>query len=355
MYYFLFIFAIAALLAYILTPVAEWLSLKIKAVDLPNSRKIHTRAIPLLGGLGIYGSFMVAVLAQSLWQRWGGAKALIEWDTNLVVILVGATFILLVGVFDDIFDLPVGVKFGGQLIAAILVLPWVRIDFIGNPFGGIISLGLIWSVPLTLFWVVGLTNTVNFIDGLDGLAAGVCSIVALTLAYVSYQTGELAMVVINLALAGSMLGFLKHNFNPAHIFMGDSGSMFLGFLLGVITVQGAMKSVAAIALLVPIIIMGVPILDAAFAIFRRARSRKPVTQADKDHIHHRLLYKGFSPRQTVVIIYLWSLLLSISALSLKFGPGTSLQRWLILCPLAILSFFLAEYTGVFEWLRQRRR
>jgi len=337
---YLWIFAVGMVTTFLITPLVEMLANSVGAVDRPTERKVHTKSIPRLGGVAIYLGFLLA------------SVLFLSVDRELMGILLGATFILALGVIDDMKDLSPKVKFLGQLGAAvILILSGVQIEFVGNPFGkGLLYLGG-WGVFLTLFWVVGLTNTVNFIDGLDGLAAGVSVIALTTLCYVAHQTGQLGTAMISIALAGSALGFLKHNFHPAKVFMGDSGSMFLGFMLGAITVQGVMKSVAAIALLVPIVIMGVPIFDTISAIFRRFRNKRPVTQADRNHIHHRLLYRGFSHQQTVLIIYFWSVLLSMAALILNFA--TFMEKITVFVVLAILSFFFDKFVGLFEDFRRR--
>ncbi|MDP3014596.1 MAG: MraY family glycosyltransferase, partial [Candidatus Subteraquimicrobiales bacterium] len=290
----------------------------------------------------IYFSFLTVVLL------------FIPLDYEILGIILGATLVLIMGIIDDIHHLSAGIKFAVQVIAAAVLIRFgVAIEFVGNPFGGLINLAWWLSASLTLFWIVGATNTINFIDGLDGLAAGVSAIALLALGFYAYQVGQTQGTLICLALAGSTLGFLKHNFHPARIFMGDSGSMFLGFMLGAITVQGVMKSIVAVALLVPIVIMGVPIFDTAFAIFRRYRNKKPLSIADKGHIHHRLLHKGFSQRQTVLIIYLWSILLSIVALTLRHT--TFVEKVLIFILLAILSFLFEKFVGLFDDFRKSKK
>ena len=348
---YLLVLAIGGIAAYLFTPVAEALALKAGAVDHPTARKVHVRPVPRLGGLAIYVSFLLAIAAQFVWQSVFPGEPLLNPSRSLIGIALGGTFILLLGLVDDFADLSPVVKFFGQIAAAaILVRFGVTIEFVGLPFSkGVFFLGS-WGILLTLTWVVGLTNVVNFIDGLDGLAAGVCGIALIALSYAAYQTGRLEVALICVALAGSSLGFLRHNFHPARIFMGDSGSMFLGFILGAITVQGMMKSIALVALLVPFVILGVPIFDALLAVFRRFKEGRPVMQADRNHIHHRLLDRGFTHRQTVVIIYLWSILLSIAALTLMFATPT--QKWLVFFGLAIPSLFLARYSGLFNWLRK---
>ncbi len=337
---YLLVFAVSMLISYFLTPLIEKIALSIGAVDRPHERKVHKGIIPRLGGVAIYFSFLAALLL------------FIPLNYEVFGIVLGATLILIMGIVDDIRHLPAGIKFAVQIVAALILIRFgVMIEFIGNPAGGLINLSLWLGVPLTLFWIVGATNTINFIDGLDGLAAGVSAISLFALGFYAYQAGQTQTTLICLALAGSTLGFLKHNFHPARIFMGDSGSMFLGFMLGAITVQGVMKSIVAVALLVPIVIMGVPIFDTAFAIFRRYRSKQPLSLADKGHIHHRLLHRGFSHRQTVIIIYFWSILLSVVALTLRYT--TFQEKVLIFLFLAILSFFFEKFVGLFDDFRKK--
>ncbi len=362
---YLVVFAAAMFLAYVITPIVRRFSFRIRAVDLPDERKVHERTVARLGGIAIYLSFVLGLGGDLAW-RYLSRPGHFYFEVSIWPILAGGTIVLITGIADDIWGLSPGVKFGGQLLAAgtlvagpLLLSPdggtrLFLVEFVGNPFtGDIINLAMWVAIPATVFWVVLLINTVNFIDGLDGLAAGVVGIALISLSYAAYMTGRTDVALVTMALAGSSLGFLKHNFYPARIFMGDSGSMFLGFVLGAITVEGVMKSVAAIALLIPIVLLGIPILDTVFAVWRRMKGGQPVSQADREHIHHRLLTRGLTHRQTVVIIYLWSFLLSFSALALKFGSSS--ERVFILVPLAILSFFLAEYSGVFEWLRARTR
>jgi len=339
---FLVGFAIALGVSFFITLAVEKLAIKVGAVDVPNRRKIHVKPIPRFGGLAIYIGFSLSLLISLLATN----VDLSRLGSELWGILIGGTFVLMVGAVDDISELSPRVKLVGQTIGAIILFAFgSRIEFIGNPFGGLIYLGDL-GIFLTLFWVVGLTNTVNLIDGLDGLAAGVCCIALIILTAIAFETGRQEIAFICLILTGSLLGFLKHNFNPARIFMGDSGSMFVGFMLAAVTVQGVMKSAIAIALLVPIVILGIPILDTAFAIFRRFQKNQPVTQPDKDHIHHRLLHRGFSQRQTVLIIYVWTAMLGGAALVLRFASNR--MKLIVFVGLAGLSFFFDRFIGLFE-------
>ena len=221
----------------------------------------------------------------------------------------------------------------------------VRIDFITDPFGDYIYLEFL-AIPATIFWLVGLTNTVNLIDGLDGLAAGVSTIASITIFLVALQHGIILVAVLTAALAGAAFGFLYYNFNPAKIFMGDSGSQFLGFMLAGISVIGAVKSAATIALIVPILALGLPILDTTFAIVRRYRGGVPIFKPDKGHLHHRLLDLGFSQRQAVLLMYVISALLGLSAVALT--EVSSQIAIAIVCVVVAVVLFGAKKLGIFH-------
>lgn len=348
-----------AAVSFFITPVVKKAAVAAGAVDHPiEERKVHREPIPRWGGIAIYISFFTALGGQFVLQYFFGAQKLVTGSEWFLGIFMGGTIILILGLVDDIANLHPLIKFLGQILATLCLIYFgIRIEFIGIPFLGVVSFsgwGVLIGIALTILWVVGLANTVNFIDGLDGLAAGVCAVALVALAFTAFQTGRIDAAIVCLALAGSNLGFLRHNFNPARIFMGDSGSMFLGFMLGAITIQGMMKSIAAIALLVPIVIMGIPIFDAVFTVFRRVKNGQAIMQADDGHIHHRLLYQGFSHRQTVIIIYLWSIVLSVAAITFISSVDTEYQL-IIFCTLAVFSFFLARYSGLFKWLKELRR
>jgi UDP-GlcNAc:undecaprenyl-phosphate GlcNAc-1-phosphate transferase len=306
---FILAFVIALAAAYALTPQVIKLAEKMGAMDAPDARKVHVRPIPRLGGIAIYIAFMAAVVCT------------VEITTEVAGLIAGATVIAIVGIVDDLKDLPAKVKLVGQIIAAAVLVAFdVRIDWITNPFGDYFFDSVIYleylAIPVTLFWIVGLTNTVNLIDGLDGLAAGVSMIASITILLVALQQNDIAVAVLMAALAGSALGFLHYNFNPARIFMGDTGSMFLGYILAGVSIIGAVKSAATIALIVPIFALGLPILDTAFAIVRRYMSGKPIFKPDRGHLHHRLLDLGFSQKQAVLLMYVISGMLGLSAIAL---------------------------------------
>ena len=230
-----------------------------------------------------------------------------------MALLLGGTVILIVGIIDDVYQLPAKVKLLGQIAAAaVLVLFDIRIEWLNNPWGGYFYLEYL-SIPFTIFWVISFTNVVNLMDGLDGLAAGVAGIASITVILVAIQQGFYPVAVITAALAGGIVGFMRYNFNPATIFMGDTGSMFIGYMLAAISIFGAVKSAATIALIVPAIALGLPIMDTAFAIVRRYTNGRPIFQPDKGHLHHRLLAMGMTQRQAVLLMYIISAILGIAA------------------------------------------
>ncbi len=297
-------FSIALAVAYFITPRVMELAIKLGALDAPDERKVHKGMIPRMGGLAIYAAFVLAVLASMHINR------------EIMGLLVGGTVILIVGIIDDLKPFPAKVKLLGQIVAAsVLVMFDIRIEWLTNPFGEMLYVDYL-AIPLTILWVVSLTNTVNLIDGLDGLAAGVSTIASVTILLVALQQNFWTVAILTAALAGSALGFLQHNFNPAKIFMGDTGSMFLGYMLAAISILGAVKSAATIALIVPIVALGLPILDTAFAIIRRYMSGKPIFKPDKGHLHHRLLEMGLTQKQAVLLMYVMSGCLGLSAIAL---------------------------------------
>ena len=335
-------FVIAAGVALFVTPGVIFLAKKTGAMDAPDPRKVHKRPIPRIGGLGIYLAFMASMLTVLSFVE-VSPEVLFE----LKGLMVGGTLIVVLGLIDDYTNLPAKVKLVGQIIAAaVLVLGFdVRIDFITDPFGDYLFLEWL-AVPATLFWIVGLTNTVNLIDGLDGLAAGVAAIASITIFLVAMQDGVAFVAVFTAAIAGAAIGFLYYNFNPAKIFMGDSGSMFLGYMLAGISVVGAVKSAATIALIVPILALGLPILDTTFAIIRRYRGGVPIFKPDKGHLHHRLLDLGFTQRQAVLLMYVISALLGLSAVALTEVSGQF--AILIVCVVVAAVLFGAKKIGIFR-------
>ncbi len=331
-------FLISLLIAFITTPVVRRFAIKIGAVDIPkDNRRMHKAPMPYLGGVAIYLAVIITVLVFAPLTR-----------ENIAIIL-GGTIIAISGVIDDIKDLSPRKKILFQLAAGIvLLIGGIKVEFFTNPFASgntIVNLGLL-SIPITLFWVVGITNTVNLIDGLDGLAAGVSMISSLSLMFVANKFGNSEISLIAAILAGACLGFLPYNFNPAKIFMGDTGALFLGFMLSAISVEGVMKSAATIAIVVPVLILGIPIFDTAFAICRRLLNGQSISSADKGHLHHRLLETGLSQKSTVLVLYGISAVFGI--FSVLIAKVNSKQSFYLAIVLFVLSVILAKKIGIFE-------
>ncbi len=325
---------VAAAVSIGLTPVVRRLAFRLGALDRPVARSVHKQPVPLLGGVAIFLGFAAAcAYAFGLGQR------------PIQGILLGGVFIVIFGIADDYLRLRPWVKLLGQVAGALfLVVFGVQIETLNIPLVGSIILGW-WAVPVTIVWVVAVTNVINLIDGLDGLAAGISSIAAVTLLVSALQTHQPpASALLAAALAGAVLGFLPYNFNPAKIFMGDAGSMFAGYALAAVSVEGTLKSPAAVALVVPLLALGLPILDTALAIIRRWRGGRPIGEADKEHLHHRLLNLGLNQRDAVLVMYLASGWLGVSALAIT-GVSTSLAL-AILAFVAFSLYFLARKVGM---------
>ncbi|HEX8959681.1 MAG TPA: MraY family glycosyltransferase [Solirubrobacterales bacterium] len=310
-------FLAAAAIAWLLVPYAERLAYRIGAIDPPKERGLHDRPMPRLSGLAIFAAVEVSGL---IWLPHNG-------ETRSI--LIGAAAIAAVGVVDDVRGLPALPKLLGQIGAATIpVLGGVHPDVVTLPFIGGFHLG--WSTyPLTVIGIVAVANVINFIDGIDGLAAGVCTIAALALAVIalSEYRGSAAVLatvsaagVLSALTAGASLGFLRHGFPPASSFMGDTGSNLLGYLLGVVAVQGALKTNAIIALFLPLLVLAVPILDTGFVVTKRLKYRQPIYRADSWHFHHRMANIGFSQRRTLAYLYGWTLVMAGLALALRFVP-----------------------------------
>lgn len=333
-------FIVAVAIALVVTPGVIRLAAATGAMDKPDNRKVHTKPIPRIGGLGIYIAFLVSVIANIFFST-----PSTEVQKEIIGLTVSGSLIVLLGLVDDYKNLPAKVKLLGQILTAcVLVFGFdVRIDFITDPFGDYLYLD--WAaVPATIFWLVGLTNTVNLIDGLDGLAAGISAIASITILLVALEGQFFLVAGLTAALAGAAIGFLFYNSNPAKIFMGDSGSMFFGFMLAGISVIGSMKSTATITLVVPIFALGVPILDTAFAIVRRWLGGQPIFKPDKGHLHHRLLKRGYSQRQAVFLMYVVSALLGLSAIALT-EVSTQIAM-IILAIVAAAIFYGAKKLGI---------
>ena len=328
--FMIFAFIVSFAFTFATTPLVRRFAFKIGAIDIPkDNRRMHKKPTPRIGGLAIIFGFTVATLcfAQPSRQLYGT--------------LAGAAIIAVMGVIDDCKNLPAKLKFVIQIIAALVVVfaGDIKIDVFTNP--NFLSDNPYWvlpewlSVTLTVIWIVFITNAVNFIDGLDGLAAGVSAIMSISLVFISIRVGEYSIAILGIALMGSCFGFLPFNFNPAKIFMGDTGSTFLGFVLATLSIQGVFKSYAVISFAVPLLILGLPLFDALFAMIRRIlRGQSPMT-ADRGHLHHRLVDMGFSQKQTVFILYAISGVLGITAVLLA-ESGVLRALLLVICVLILL-------------------
>jgi UDP-GlcNAc:undecaprenyl-phosphate GlcNAc-1-phosphate transferase len=361
-------FLVAGVVAFVLAPLVARLARSIGAIDMPRDRGLSDEPTPRLGGLAILGGVMVAGLL--FLPLFGDLPA--EEQTR--AIFIGALVAALVGTADDIWDLPPGLKFIGQVGAAVIpVLAGVRVATFTLPFVGHVDLADS-SGPITVIGIVAVMNVVNFTDGVDGLAAGVCTIAAGTLAIIALSLDKSCLDgqatctsagVLSAITAGAAFGFLYHNFHPASIFMGDAGSNLLGLLLACVAIQGTIKTAAIVALFFPLAVLAVPILDGAFVVMKRIKYRRPVYEADRWHLHHRLANIGFSQRRSVLYLYAWTLALAALALALRFVPysddhGHFHAGWtIVLACFGVLaigaSLYLVYVLEILKFTRVRRR
>jgi UDP-GlcNAc:undecaprenyl-phosphate GlcNAc-1-phosphate transferase len=328
------------LCAALLTPLVRKLAHRYGALDHAiSSRKIHGQPVPRLGGIAIVIAFYAPLLGLLVFQS--GVGGLFLNERNLALgLFVGGILIAGLGVYDDLRGAGARKKFLVQFaVAGIMYYLGFRIEAIANPFGEPFQIGWI-SLPLTLIWVVGVINAMNLIDGLDGLAGGVALVAVFTIFLVSFHRSQPLMILFSAALAGSILGFLFYNFNPASIFMGDTGSMFLGFVLATSSIRSGQKSSTAVAVLIPIITLGLPILDTLLAMSRRAIRGRPLFRADKEHIHHRLLALGLSHRQAVLVLYGMCICLGGVALVLTYTGSKTVTLVMIVGLITTIFLFL---------------
>ena len=323
-------FAVAAVLSYFFTPPVKNFAHKVGAIDVPkDARRMHKKPIPRLGGLAIYGGFLCSILIFG------------QLDETMLCVLLGAAIIVALGIFDDVLALGAKLKFVVQIVAAAIpvCIGDLQIGLFTNlnplsdtPF---VHLGIL-AVPVTIIWIVGITNAVNLIDGLDGLAVGVSSIAAITMLAVALLTGNMPIAITMAALAGACIGFMPYNLNPAKIFMGDTGSTFLGYMLATVSIMGLFKFYAVISFAVPFLILGLPIFDTANAIIRRVAAGRSPMSPDRGHVHHKLIDMGFNQKQAVAVLYVISAILGLSAVVLT----TSGQVKAIVLLLAVLVAIL---------------
>lgn len=328
-------------LALLVTPLVRKWAFKCGALDRPDPRKVHKGIMPRMGGMAIYISFVAAVTLTR------------ELSPQVVGLLAGGSIIIFLGILDDTKGLSPRMKLAGQVAAACAIIPFgLEVKFLTHPVSGeLITLGLL-SIPVTVLWIISVTNAVNLIDGLDGLAGGTSLIAILTLAAVVWiEAGRSGgspeqrdAIMLALILAAAVIGFLRFNFYPARIFLGDSGSMYLGFSVAVLAVMGLAKSATFISIIIPVVILGIPLLDTVFAIVRRYCGHKPIFQPDKEHLHHRLMQMGLSHRQTVLCIYGVNVVLGLSAIAMTVIPPR--QSAVLLAVLSTVILVTANKIGV---------
>lgn len=339
MFEYLKILIFTAALSYLLTMPVKYLAIKINAIDVPkDERRMHKKPIPTMGGLAIYISIIVGMFL-----------FINPLEREFQAMALGASVIAISGMFDDTKGLSPSLKVVFQLIAsAIVIFGGIKIDVISNIIGekgSVIGLGFL-SYPITVLWIVGITNAINLIDGLDGLAAGVSAIAACCLAIISFIFDNPSIGILCFIITGACLGFLPFNFNPASIFMGDTGALLLGFMFSVVTVEGVMKTAGAVAIAIPALILAIPISDTFFAIIRRTLSGQSIAHADKGHLHHRIMALGYDQREAVLLLYLMALFFGIAAIVVSVLDGI----WgnILAIILILLIFFGAKRLGMFK-------
>lgn len=338
----------ALVISFLMTPVVKTFAYKVGAIDVPkDERRMHKVPIPRLGGLAIFIGFMVSIL---LFLD-------IRGNPQMQSILLGAVVIVVLGVVDDIMALPALLKFVVQIVAALIpATHGVRILAFSNP--NIFSDNLYWvlgglSIPVTVLWIVAITNSVNLIDGLDGLANGVSAISATTMLVIAMMASEAQVAVVMAALVGASVGFMPYNLNPAKMFMGDTGATFLGYILATMSIQGLFKYYAVISFVVPFLILGLPIFDTAFAFIRRIAHGQSPMHADRSHIHHRLIDMGLNQKQAVATLYVISAILGLSAVVLTTGgEQKAMLLFAALCIVAVVAARVVFPKEVKEELRE---
>ena len=350
---YLCLFAVALATSLLLTPVAGKIAWKLGAVDYPGERRINREPTPRMGGIAVFAGILAMLLA-----RWVGVK-FFGWsivftpsphlrNVDYVRLGLGFCVIFVTGLIDDCISLSPKQKLLGQLVAAgIAVSSGLVIGDVVNPLEieGLFHVGWL-TYPVTILYLIAYVNIFNLIDGLDGLASGIAFIAGLTLFVLSLLRGQSDAASLAIALAGSTLGFLRYNFHPASIFLGDSGALLLGFALATVSLLSVTRFSSLTTIIVPLVVAGVPIIDTLSAIIRRSRANVSVGQADRGHIHHRLLDEGFDQRQTVLVIYGWTLLLSVGAIILtQIGPIARITVFLLL---VVASVFFAQRLKLFS-------
>ncbi|HKU42428.1 MAG TPA: MraY family glycosyltransferase [Polyangiales bacterium] len=352
-----FAFAGSLLLAVLLTPVVRRYALRFGVVDRPGDRRVHTRAVPRLGGLAIILAFFGALAALFAVQS-EVARLFFGNPLQIAGLALGGVLVCALGVLDDVRGLRAWHKLWVQTGAAVIAYAGgFRIDAIKLPFIGDLEMG-VFGIAITALWVVAIINAINLIDGLDGLAGGIAFFACVTNFVVAAINGDVVVMLLSASLGGSLLGFLLFNFNPASIFMGDSGSMFLGYVLATTSILGnSVKSSTTVALLVPFVALGLPIVDTLLAMMRRVLERRSIFAPDRGHIHHQLLAMGLTHRRAVLILYGLSVLFATSAIIVSIGRNASVGAALVVITIAVIG--VVRSLGNFNvalrrWFRKER-
>ena len=342
---------LAFVVTYLCVPLARRLALRLDAVDYPSARRVNKKPTPRMGGVAMAAGIAAALIVEVAGEYFFGWAGFYIHGTDRAInhagVMCGLLTIVCVGATDDVYSLKPSVKFAGQILGAtIIAASGLLLSSIANPLGaGFIQFGW-WSYPLTVLYLVCFMNVINLIDGLDGLAAGIAAIASFFLFLIAFGRGLEETAMLSIILLGATLAFLRYNFAPASIFMGDSGSLLLGAMIGVISLMGVMRSPTVIVLAVPLVIAAIPIADTAAAIIRRVYHHQPIQQADRKHLHHMLLRKGYGVRKSVVIVYAWTALLGVGAWVMSSTHGVAV--WAMIAIMLLGSFLILWRLGIFD-------
>lgn len=343
------VFAVAFSVTYACVPFSKWLAHKLGAIDYPSNRRVNKEPVPRCGGVALYLGMVAACFVIFLgvrFFRWNVPVLFALGNVNYILLFVGITFMFVTGLVDDITQLKALPKFAAQIIAcSIVVFSGVSIGEVNNFGHGFVELGW-FNYPLSVFYLLVFVNITNLIDGLDGLATGMVAIIAAALMYLSFIRGNYLLVLTCVALIAACLAFLRFNFFPASVFMGDSGSLLLGLLVGVISVTGVVRTQGLMVMIAPLVIAGVPVLDTTSAIIRRLRGHQPIGQADMGHVHHRLMRAGLSQRRSVAALWLCTAALSVVA-CLMVGVSGRI-RYVLFAVLVVVVAAVSWKFGLFK-------
>lgn len=343
-------FAVAFAVAYLMVPVSKKIALALDAVDYPGNRRMNKTPIPRCGGIALYAGLCAGVFAVVVgihFFGWQITNLYIVSNVNYVLLFVGVSAMFGVGLFDDIVQLKSMSKFIGQIVAATLVaLSGITIGSVRLvSTSTYVALGM-FDIPVTVFYLLVFVNITNLIDGLDGLCAGLVAIVSCSLLYLMVMRGAMSMALVAVALIAVCLAFLRYNFFPASIFMGDSGSHLLGLCLGILSIAGVVRAQGIITMIVPLVLAGIPVLDTFSAIIRRLRAHTSVGKGDADHLHHKLLKSGLGQRRTVAVLWAFTALLAVAGVGVEYL--SNVWRVVIIGVIVVVFVFIAWKYGLFK-------